>query len=659
MLTLSHDQWQALSPHLDEALGMTDAERSIWLSSLRSQDPALVDQLETLLGEHRALAEKGFLEKGSVRFDRPGLAGQTLGVYTLGSQIGQGGMGSVWLGKRNDGRFERKVAVKFLNIALMGKGGDERFRREGIILGRLAHPHIAALIDAGVSHAGQPYLVLEHVEGDHIDRYCDQHKLDVGARIRLFLDVLRAVAQAHANLIVHRDLKPSNVLVRNDGQVKLLDFGIAKLLESEGHAGEPTRLTVEGVRAMTPDYAAPEQLKGEAVTTATDVYALGVLLYVLLTGLHPVGTGRHTPADLVKAIVDTEPTRPSESVAATRTNAEIGTANAANRATTPEKLSRLLRGDLDTIVAKALKKEPTERYPSVTTLADDLRRHLKNQPICACPDTLAYRAAKLARRNRTAVVLATLAIIATVTGVVGTLIQTRTARAQRDFALRQVERAEALNEFHEFLLSDAAPSGKPFTVNELLRRAERIVERQHAANDPTRITLMISIGRQYLEQDEGGSARRVLEEANKLSRGLSDPSVRAEASCTLAASLARDEELPRAELLFQEGLRELPKGRQFTLERIDCLHNGSEIAEESGDIRGGLPEHKPPNVCSSNRRLTPRRWSCIAGPTLRWPTIMRVRILKPSPRSNGPVLCCRPLGGMTRKPLSRCSIIGH
>ena len=302
----------------------------------------------------------------------PGLAGQTIGPYTLISQIGQGGMGSVWLAERSDGRFERRVAVKFLNIALMGKSGEERFKREGSILGRLAHPHIAELVDAGVSAAGQPYLVLEYVEGDHIDRYCDQQRLDVEARIRLFLDVLDAVAHAHANLIVHRDLKPSNVLVRNDGQVKLLDFGIAKLLEGEGQEGGATVLTVEGGRAMTPEYAAPEQVTGAPVTTATDVYALGVLLYVVLTGQHPAGSGLRSPADLVKAIVDTEPTRPSEVVSATNANAKETTTNAARRTTTPDKLSRLLRGDLDTIVAKALKKNPQERYASVTALADDL-----------------------------------------------------------------------------------------------------------------------------------------------------------------------------------------------------------------------------------------------------------------------------------------------
>src|SRR5262249_9320702 len=191
----------------------------------------------------------------------------TFGTHRLVAPLGQGGMGSVWLAERSDGRFERRVAVKFLNIALMGRAGEQRFKREGRILACLAHPNIAKLLDAGVAPSGQPYLVLEYVAGEHIDRYCDQHKLDVASRIRLFLNVLFAVAHAHANLIVHRDIKPSNVLVDGDGEVKLLDFSIAKLLEDETDSGTPTALTIEGARAMTLEYAAPEQLKGEAITT--------------------------------------------------------------------------------------------------------------------------------------------------------------------------------------------------------------------------------------------------------------------------------------------------------------------------------------------------------------------------------------------------------
>ena len=399
MSKLSPDEWQALSPHLDQALEMTSDERSTWLAALKGENPTLAYQLEILLREHRILSDEGFLEASALEF--PGgqdLAGQILGVYTLVSQIGHGGMGTVWLAERNDGRFERRVAVKVLNIGLIGKGGEERFKREGRILGRLTHPHIADLIDAGVSLTGQPFLVLEYVEGDHIDRYCDENKLDVIARVRLFLDVLSAVAEAHANNIVHRDLKPSNILVRTDGQAKLLDFGIAKLLETQGQIGEAP-LTLEGGKALTPEYAAPEQLTGEAVTPTTDVYASGVLLYVLLTGHHPNGAAPRTPAGLVKAILETEPPCPSKIVAPKQATQETGVTNASRRATTPDKLARLLRGDLDTIVAKALKKNPLERYPSVKTFAEDLQRFLRHEPISARPEAIAYRTGKFIRRH--------------------------------------------------------------------------------------------------------------------------------------------------------------------------------------------------------------------------------------------------------------------
>jgi serine/threonine-protein kinase len=588
MFTPGLTQWQFLSPYLDEALDMSHHELSLWLPSLRAQNSSLAEQLETLLAEHRSLSEEGFLEKNSVRMPEVGLAGHSLGAYTMISQVGQGGMGSVWLAARNDGRFERQVAIKFLNTALIGKRGEERFRREGSILARVAHPHIAELIDAGLSQVGQPYLVLEHIEGDHIDRYCDQHSLAVEARIRLFLDVLDAVAHAHANLIVHRDLKPSNVLVRNDGQVKLLDFGIAKLLEGTGHVARESQLTVEGGQAMTPECAAPEQLSGGPITTATDVYALGVLLYVLLTGQHPAGPGPHAAADLVMAIVETEPTPPSDVVTFVNESVEVISHNAARRGTTIFKLSRLLRGDLDTIVAKALKKNPAERYASVTALADDLRRCLRSEPISARPDTLSYRAAKFVRRNRTAVSLATLAIVGTAAGMVGTLFETHTAHMQRDLALHQLSRSQAVVEFNEFLLSDAAPSGKPFTVNELLGRAENLLARQRIPDDTYRVELMIAIGDQYSTQEEPAKARRLLQEAYRLSRALHDTSTRVQASCSLSLALASDGELTRAEALFQEGLGELPPGAQYDLDRFFCLRRGSEIAQHLGNSQQAL-----------------------------------------------------------------------
>ena len=376
MSGLNPDRWRALSPYLDEALGMTDEELSIWLSGLRTQDPALADELGMLLDHYRALAGEAFLQERSFGLpSESGLNGQTLGAYRLVAQIGQGGMGSVWLAERNDARFSRKVAVKFLKIALIGRSCEDRFKREGVILGRLAHANIAELLDAGVTPVGQPYLILEHVEGDHIDSYCDQHRLNIEARIRLFLEVLEAVAHAHANSIVHRDLKPPNILVRHDGRVKLLDFGIAKLLE-DGHQPGTGLQTVEGGRAMTPEYAAPEQLTGAPATVATDIYALGVLLYTLLTGLHPAGAGPHTHANMVKSILEAEPARPSDLVCRTGGTAETDRRHAAQRATTPERLRRILRGDIDTIVGRTLKKNPQERYASVGDLAGDLRRYL-------------------------------------------------------------------------------------------------------------------------------------------------------------------------------------------------------------------------------------------------------------------------------------------
>jgi serine/threonine protein kinase len=580
MPTLTPERWQEVSPYLDQLLSLPEEERSAWLESFRAQQPDLAALLQDLLAEHRALAEEHFLEESVVQ-DALAISrtGTKIPNYTLISPIGQGGMGTVWLAERNDGRFERRVAVKLLHFSLTAQGGVERFKREGI-LGQLVHPHIAELLDAGVTPGGEPYLVLENVEGEHIDEYCDRRHLDVNARIRLFLDVLDAVAYAHAHLIVHRDIKPGNVLVRNDGRVKLLDFGIAKLLADDSNAAAATMLTLEAGGALTPHFAAPEQVRGEAITTSTDVYGVGVLLYILLTGRHPAGSSSQSPAELVKAIVDREPPAASAAVALSENNSLAG-----NRATTSEKLRHKLRGDLDTIVAKTLKKVPSERYYSITALAEDLRRYLKHEPISAKPDTIIYRARKFVRRNRIPVALTALILIAVVAGVAGILVQARNARAQRDFAYRQLSRAEAVNDLNDFLLSDAAPSGKPFTVDELLGRAERIIARQRNG-DANQVELLISIGRQYTSEDERSKALPLLERAYSLSRTLSDPSARSKASCALGSALSITGDLPRAEALLQEGLKELPDSPQFTLDRVFCLSRGSEVAENRGDSQG-------------------------------------------------------------------------
>jgi serine/threonine protein kinase len=427
MARLSPERWQEISPYLDQVLSLPEGERTAWLESFRVEKPGLVDLLQQLLEEHRAAAQEKFLESPAIYGgNQPIFPGTAIGEYALIAPIGQGGMGSVWLAERKDGRFERQVAVKFLHFSAAATGGAGRFKREGRILGQLAHPHIAELIDAGVTANGEPYLVLEYIDGEDIDQYCDKHRLDVDSRLKLFLDVLSAVGHAHSNLIVHRDIKPSNVLVRNDGQVKLLDFGIAKLLAGDAGAGNATLLTGEGGGALTPQFAAPEQVTDGPITTATDVYALGVLLYLLLTGQHPAGPGAHSSAGLIKAIVVTEPSRASDTVFSA-----AGPVIAEKRGTTPEKLRRQLRGDLDTILRKAQKKAPEERYGSMVAFADDLQRYLKREPISARPDSFTYRASKFIRRNKLGVALTALAVIASLAAIIA--VQREARRAEYRF----------------------------------------------------------------------------------------------------------------------------------------------------------------------------------------------------------------------------------
>jgi serine/threonine protein kinase/Tfp pilus assembly protein PilF len=517
MAGMSRERWEAVSPHLDRALELAREHRKELLDSLRAARPEVAADLETLLALYGLPDSAGFLENAP-EFPEATLAGQVVGAYTLVSSIGQGGMGSVWLARRSDGRFEGQAAVKLLNASLVGRAGEERFRREGSILARLAHPHIARLIDAGVSAAGQPYLVLEHVDGEPIDRYCDHRKLDVEARLRLFLDVLAAVAHAHANLIVHRDIKPSNVLVDTDGQVKLLDFGIAKLLEGEGIGGVATALTREGGSALTPEYAAPEQVTGGAVTTATDVYALGTLLYELLTGRHPAESALGSTADLVRAIVDTEPQRLSDSV--TRP-AQTRERNAAARGTTPEGLRRALKGDLDVIVARTLKKPPEERYASVTALADDIGRYLNDQPIGARRDTLAYRTAKFVRRH-TAGLAAAAAVALLLAALVG-FYTVRLAR-ERDRARLQAQRATKASEFLSDLLTEADPyEKKEPTVRDLLDAGAARVHKELAGQPELETEMLTVIARVYHHLDLDQKAQPLLEESVAIGRRAIGP----------------------------------------------------------------------------------------------------------------------------------------
>ena len=389
--------------------------------------------------------------------------------------------------------------------------------------------------------------------------------------MRLFRDVLVAVAHAHANLIVHRDLKPSNVLVDRSGAVKLLDFGVAKLLTSETST-EPPTLTLESGTWVTPEYAAPEQLTNGIITTATDVFALGVLLYELLSGRHPAGSvSRDSLGELLRIVIHHEPARLSAAVAAADDGPDSMRSRAADLGTTPEGLRRGLRGDLETIVAKAVKRDPTERYTSVVAMDDDLRRYLEHAPIGARPDRFTYRAAKFVRRHRVPVALASVLLAALAAGMAGTMWQARVAARERSLALGQLKRAESINDFTGFVLGQSTPGGEPVRVQDILARAERLAAKR-AHHDPAlAVDLFVSIGDIYVARDETDNATRTLEHAYDLSRAVDDRATRARAACAWARAVALRGDPADALRLIDEGLAFTSEDERFDSVVATCL----------------------------------------------------------------------------------------
>ena len=429
---LSASQFSRLSELLDESVELDAAARTTWLDGLAQHEPVIAAVLREMFSAQSQPAAKAFLEThdfalrdGAVIAADPTLIGKRFGPYRVLSLLGHGGMGSVWLAERADGTFRRQVALKLIHPALFGYAMTERLARERDILAGLNHPNIARLLDAGFAEDGQPYLALEYVDGVPLTEYCDAHRLTIPERLLLFRQVLSAVEFAHAHLVIHRDLKPSNIMVTADGQVQLLDFGIAKLLTApEAHETELTRL---GGRALTPEYAAPEQITGSPISTAADVYSLGVMLYELLTGTRPYRLPRESRAALEEAVLLAEPALPSRR--------DIGTESAEARGTSVKKLSRSLKGDLDTIVVKALKKTPRERYATVNALDQDIARYLRGDVVLAQRDHFAYRAYKFARRHRVAIAGATALLLTLAGGLAATAYEARAAARQRDAVL--------------------------------------------------------------------------------------------------------------------------------------------------------------------------------------------------------------------------------
>jgi serine/threonine-protein kinase len=543
--------WARLSPLLDRALELDAAERRRYLADVTRHDPDAGAALERLLTEHDRAVASAFLEGAPIPGVGPAsMAGQTVGAYTLERAIGMGGMGMVWLARRSDGRFEGTVALKFVNLAVLDSAGQQRFRREGTLLARLSHPNIARLLDAGVTMAGQPFLVLEYVEGTRIDRFAAERRLTIDARLALFQQVADAVAHAHANLVVHRDLKPSNVLVDPQGHAKLLDFGIATLLDSEA-AGAPA--TVTASRPLTPEYAAPEQFTGGGVTTATDVYALGVILYELLVGHHPSAPPGATQAGILQALDHDEPPRLSD-MARRLTEDHPGASRIlAERGVSRDGLRRTCQGDLDTILARALKRQPVERYQTVTAFSDDIRRFQRNEPVLARPDRWSYRARKFVRRHRAGVAAAGVVIATLSAAIALTSAEMIEARRQRDRAEFQARRATASSEFMRYLVTQIGT--QPMTMREVLDRGRIALEQQYRSDPSFVARMLVQLSGPYIESGDVKTASQMMARALELASTLDEPELLATTHCGRAYDLLEERDLEGARRHLAEGAK--------------------------------------------------------------------------------------------------------
>jgi len=497
-VTTDDSRWQQVNALLEQALAKPDDERETWLDEACGDDQSLKREVIELLGYDGAQTGglKSALESAAgslVGDDNDRLIGEVLGAYRITGKIADGGMGAVYVAERADDEFEQRVAIKMVRFAMASAALIERFQLERQILAGLEHPNIARLLDGGRTASGIPYLVMEYVDGKSIIDYVTESTPAVNARLELFLVICDAVQYAHRKLVVHRDIKPSNILVTADGEPKLLDFGIAKFLAADAEPG----LTQADVRVMTPEYASPEQILGAPVTTATDVYGLGLVLYQLLAGKMPFDLSSKTSPEIREIICHTEPQAPS--IAAT----SIGRHDLASH----------VSGDLDRIVLKALRKEPERRYGTANELAADLRNFLEDRPVSARGDSAAYRTRKFLTRHRSAAI-ASLAVVIAIS--VQTVVYTNRLAAERDVARLQADRAEEVAGFMTDLFAEANPSrnlGQPLTARQMLDRgATRIVD-ELTSQPELQAALMVTIAESYEHMEENVAARDYLAEA--------------------------------------------------------------------------------------------------------------------------------------------------
>jgi len=464
---MTPDKWKQVTELVEAALELAPGERAAFLAEACSRDLSLRGEVEALLSSDNKAEGflDGLLERAMTligRGEAPPVEGVMIGAYRVIRELGRGGMGTVYLAGRADDTYRKRVAIKLIKRGMDTEDVLRRFRNERQILASLDHPNIARLLDGGTTDQGLPYFVMEYIDGQPIDRYCDEKLLTTVERLHLFRTVCAAVHYAHQNLVVHRDLKPSNILVTDEGTVKLLDFGIAKLLNPDLYARTDVA-TAQWSRPMTPEYASPEQARGRKITTASDTYSLGVILYELLTGHRPYRIKGYTPQEIERVICEQEPEKPSTAV--NRVETEPGLDGSTQVALSPEKVSRTregqpenlrrkLAGDIDNIVLMAMRKEPQRRYTSVEQLAEDLRRHLEGLPVIARKDTFAYRSSKFVKRHKAGVAAFALIVVILLAGVVVTIWQASVASSQRAIAERRFNDVRKLANSLVFRLHD-------------------------------------------------------------------------------------------------------------------------------------------------------------------------------------------------------------
>lgn len=529
-------RWQQVKTALGDAMALSGQPRAAYLDSVGASDAALRAELESLLQaeEHAGI---GFLERpAATLLETPTPssqhAGRRLGPYRLLEEIGAGGMGEVYRAVRVDEEYEREVAIKLVRAGADAQFVGARLRTERQILAGFQHPNIARLFDGGTTEEGIPYLVMELIAGQPITGYCDRQRLDLEARLRLFLLVCSAVQYAHQHAVIHRDLKPSNILVTEDGTPKLLDFGIAKILEP-GAIPVRADLTINAVRLLTPDYASPEQLKGEPVTAASDVYSLGVILYELLTGIKPHdGRNRALPDGPGNTLL-AAPTRPSIAV---RGRVVAGTL----RQDSPDRLSHRLRGDLDNIVLMALRLEPERRYATVDRLAEDIRRHLGHRPVAARRPTLSYRASMFVTRHKVGFAVTALTGLALVFGLVITVRATFIARAALSRAQDQASASRRVGDYLVSLFEEANPEkngGEALDVRTLVARAQEQLDPELSSHPALRARMLSVVGALHCEIGQSKPCEQDLEEALRIentAKAADDPLLRARTEYRLA-----------------------------------------------------------------------------------------------------------------------------